>query len=163
MNPWEKRPIEIANLLNPAFCGELLRRCINEYNLKNNNGFPYSLSFLILPLILHKITREILPTARRKHFHAWLQENQNIRIGFVSRTRSLIPVTIESINFLLNMNVLSIDNNANLHLTSLKVKTVKSQNIGEIQDCYSKAKIVGYLFSQIRKPSTVYLMFGVSP
>jgi len=38
MRRWEERPIEVANLLNPAFCGRLLYQSIvghTEYESKS--------------------------------------------------------------------------------------------------------------------------------
>ena len=34
---WEDRTAIVANLLNPAFCGEILRRFIKAYNDKSDN------------------------------------------------------------------------------------------------------------------------------
>ena len=50
MENWEDRSKIVANLLNPAFCGEILRRAIVSYNENEENMlFPFSLLYLILP------------------------------------------------------------------------------------------------------------------
>ena len=55
MENWEDRSKIVANLLNPAFCGEILRRAIVSYNENEENMlFPFSLLYLILPIILLK-------------------------------------------------------------------------------------------------------------
>ena len=52
MEIWEDRSKIVANLLNPAFCGEILRRAIVSYNENEENMlFPFSLLYLILPII----------------------------------------------------------------------------------------------------------------
>ena len=44
MENWEDRSKIVANLLNPAFCGEILRRAIVSYNENEENMlFPFSL------------------------------------------------------------------------------------------------------------------------
>lgn len=51
MENWEDRSKIVANLLNPAFCGEILRRAIASYNDNEENMlFPFSLLYLILPI-----------------------------------------------------------------------------------------------------------------
>ena len=48
MENWEDRSKIVANLLNPAFCGEILRRAIVSYNDNEENMlFPFSLLYLI--------------------------------------------------------------------------------------------------------------------
>jgi len=64
MIPWEHRPIEVANLFNPAFCGEVIRRCGAGYSAKLQTGMPYALAFLVLPIVLHPATRWSEPLDR---------------------------------------------------------------------------------------------------
>lgn len=43
MEKWEDRSQIAANLLNPAFCGEIIRRTIAAYNNNEENAkFPFS-------------------------------------------------------------------------------------------------------------------------
>ena len=58
---WENRPVEITHLLNPAFCAVLLHDSTRAYVEIINPGISYPLMFVILPLILHKATREEFP------------------------------------------------------------------------------------------------------
>ena len=53
MRRWEERPIEVANLLNPAFCGRLLYQSIVGHSEYESKDMPYVLFFLVLPLVLH--------------------------------------------------------------------------------------------------------------
>ena len=54
MKSWNMRTHEVAFLLNPAFCGRVLYSTIKTYNDKTCRAFPFPLSYLILPLVLHK-------------------------------------------------------------------------------------------------------------
>lgn len=83
MKSWESRPTEVANLLNPAFCGEILSNTISSYHSTTHKNFPFALSFLILPIVLHSPTRRTMPP--RKGMHVWLQENPEIKINFANR------------------------------------------------------------------------------
>ena len=98
MLPWNQRPFIVANLFNPAFCALLLFDFINQYSKKKDNlGMPYSLMYFILPIVLHKETRDSLPKSTNKILHPWIQENPNIRIGFSQRAREFVPFTKEAL------------------------------------------------------------------
>src|SRR5437867_10652346 len=103
LSTWQHRPPEVAYLLNPAFCGAIIRHCILRYRKESvsKGAFPYPLTFLILPIVLHQRTRTSIPKMTRGQFHVWLQSNSYIRIGLADRARALVPVTKESISFLL--------------------------------------------------------------
>lgn len=163
MKSWENRPIEEANLLNPAFCGELLRRAIKQYNTYAKQTFPYPLIFLILPVVLHRYTREAIPSATREQFHVWLQNNQGVRVGFAERAKSLVPFTKEALNFLLQLNIVIINNTAGLELKHNPKLINAKQGDDEIRDCFKKAEIVGRWYARAGNTANVYTMWGVKP
>lgn len=163
MIPWEQRPIEIANLLNPAFCGEVLRRCVNSYQETASRPFPYPLIFLILPIVLHRKTRERISPRQRQSLHVWLQSNPDVKIDFANRAKDFIPITKEAILFLLQVEALILDEQASLGVTSYKKVKVEGQNESEIADCYQKAEIVGRWFARAGTATTIFTMWGVKP
>ena len=99
MIPWSKRTPEIANLLNPSFCAILLYSAIFEYQKKAKNNMPFSLLYLVMPIVLHKNTRNRVNS--RENMVVWLQRNPDVLIGFADRAKSLIGFTNEAIEFLL--------------------------------------------------------------
>jgi len=101
---WDNRPIEVAAILNPAFCGVLLIDVLKSYYENNEKiGMSYPLAFLVLPIILHKGTRDILPGAKSSITLAdWFENTwltHYIHPEFVERTRYLVPYTKEAIIF----------------------------------------------------------------
>ncbi|WP_414577239.1 three component ABC system middle component [Anabaena sp. CCY 9402-a] len=66
MQSWEQRPLEYANLLNPAFCSIILHNAIKGYQNEKKQGMPYPLLFLLLPLVLHNSTRNALLLSRKE-------------------------------------------------------------------------------------------------
>lgn len=164
MIPWEKRPVEVASLLNPAFCGEILRICVKEYENTASRPFPYPLIFLVLPIILHSSTRKSLPSSSRTQLYVWLQSHQEARVGFAERISQLIPVTREALIFLLQLELFLIDEeNAGLSVATYKPINVNGQNEGEVAECYSKAKIIGKWFARSGTTATIYSVWGVKP
>ena len=101
---WEQRPLELANLFNPAFCSILLHDSILAYQNENAQGMPYPVVFLILPIVLHKSTREKLPSKITTKMHVWVQNNPEVHIHFAEHTRYLIPYTKESLIFGMQAN-----------------------------------------------------------
>ena len=91
MRNWNQRTREIAYLLNPAFCGRLLYAAIKEYEKKTSHEFPFPLTYLILPLVLHKQTRDAINS--RIMLPQWVQTNQQLLIGFGRRTKDLVLIT----------------------------------------------------------------------
>lgn len=163
MKRWQHRPIEEANLLNPAFCGELLRRAIAFYNKNSEDKFPYPLSFLVLPIVLHRNTRESISPTTRDQLHVWLQNNQTVRVGFADRAKSLIPITTEALNFLLQTENIVINDAAGLSLTKGLRAIDENQGDEETRDCYRKAEIVGRWFARAGSAANIYTMWGVKP
>jgi len=59
MKHWDRRPIEVRNLFNPAFCGLVLYRAMATFQEIDDRGMPFSMSLLILPLTLQRQSREV--------------------------------------------------------------------------------------------------------
>ena len=160
MLPWKERPIEIAHLLNPAFCSVLLCDCVHAFQTKVPLGMPFTLSFLVLPMILHKSTRESLPKTVRTKLHVWLQEKPQVRIGFAQRTRELVPYTREGLLFGLRSGNIVIDNDRLLVARSpSESKLWPDQE--EPAVCRKKAQFVGQWLSQSGSVSSIFIMWGI--
>jgi len=160
---WEERPVEIANLFNPAFCGEILRRCISSYQQTNSLSLPYPLLFLVLPIILHRDTRERISPRQKLTLHAWLQRHPDLRIGFAERASELIPITKEALIFLLQVDAVRFDKQAGLISQPYRNVSIAGQSEGEIADCHRKADLVGRWFARAGTVTTIYAMWGVRP
>lgn len=164
MIAWERRPLEISNLLNPAFCGEILCRCINNYQQFATFPFPYELAFLTLPIVLHKRTREAISLRQRQLLHPWLQLHPAVKVGFAERATALVPFTREALIFLLQVEAITIDDLGQLAVVSYKKSSsLKVSSNAEIVDCYRKAEVVGKWFAQSGTSATIYTMWGVKP
>ncbi|BDG36365.1 three component ABC system middle component [Saccharococcus caldoxylosilyticus] len=159
---FEEKPIEVEILLNPAFCGEVFRRCISEYQKYTNSAFPVSIIYLVLALVLHKFTRESILKNRRKQMHVWLQENQEVLINLPNRIKSLVSISNETLIFLLHTNSICINEEGNINLNKYRKKTKGFKN-SEISDCFSAAEIIGRWFARVGDETTIYAMLGVKP
>ena len=97
MKRWDQRPFEIRNLFNPAFCGLVLFRALHGYEEEDDRGMPFSLSLLVLPLCLHKDSREIIAGSPRSYLLKTAEKNQQIMVGFADMfIPAVLASTIES-------------------------------------------------------------------
>src|SRR6185437_1944483 len=104
--PWTDRASEEAANLNPAFCGELLARSVSEYKRLREIPFPLPLAFLVLPIGLHKRTRDLLPGRSSTAFIGWIAENKSSLAELPERVIRLVPVTREALLFALQHRIL---------------------------------------------------------
>ena len=142
MNSWNMRTHEVAFLLNPAFCGRVLYSTIKTYNDKTCRAFPFPLIYLILPLVLHKETR--ININSRTQLQLWIQRYPQLLIDFPQRARELVPITNESVEFLLQTG---------------KIKFVDD----EISECLKKGEHIAKWFATAGKVETIYIELGVRP
>lgn len=155
---WANRPREEAALLNPAFCGRLLLVAITEYG---DPGMPFPISFLVLPLVLHKRTRDKLPETIRTSIPIWLQKNPELRVGFDRRAAGLTGYTREALLFLLlHKKITTADQ---LLVPAVKVLSDKEPESEEIKDCLRRARFVGRWLARGGTPATLYALFGIRP
>lgn len=166
MQSWRERPIEYANLLNPAFCAILLHSSIKGYQKEKNSGMPYPLVFLVLPIVLHRSTRDVLPKKIVTKLHSWLQERPEVRVGFGERTKHLVPYTKEALSFGMQTKVINIDSQGNLIWVQRKLKdtsTISWSKEAETTRCYKKSEFIGRWLAQAGEVSTIYTMWGICP
>ncbi|MGQ0794878.1 MAG: three component ABC system middle component [Nitrosopumilaceae archaeon] len=161
MEQQKERPIEIASLLNPAFCGQTILHCIYKFEKVASDGFPYPLVFLVLPLILHQETRAKVPSFTRIPFHVWLHKNQNLLIGFAERAKQLVTITKEAIAFLASYDVLKLED-GKFRVSNFEPKYDAAISL-DVKDCFAKAEVLGKWFARTGTTATIYSMLGVQP
>ena len=162
MKQWNERTREVAYLLNPAFCARLLYAAIKEYEAKSQKHFPFACVYLVLPLVLHKSTREKINS--RTHLLQWIQNNQEILIGYASRAKDLVPITNEAIELLLHSGVVELDANGMLGIVKGSRHLSKTKYLDqEITECIQKSEHVARWFVGAESVTTIYVSLGVRP
>lgn len=162
MIAWERRTPELANLLNPAFTALLIRDAVGAYAKARGVGMNLPIALLVLPIILHKPSREMLPKKVSK-FHIWVQSNQEVRIGLAERARSLAPFSKEAILFAMQQGTMDIDENGLLlAMKSTLTNGNPSYTSEETASCRERATFLGRWFGGIEKPSSIFTAFGLS-
>jgi Family of unknown function (DUF6521) len=106
---WRERPQEEAALFNPAFCGELLARTLDQFRKRAGSAMPLVYTFLVLPLALHPGSRRVLPRRANTAFASWAGDNADMLSVLPDRVLRLRPVTREALLFLSQLHAISID------------------------------------------------------
>jgi len=162
MKRWDQRPFEIRNLFNPAFCGLVLFRALQGYEEKAPLGMPFSLALLVLPLCLHKNTREVFATNSRSYLLKIVVKNPQVQVGFADRVTAMLPYSFEGFGLLMERDCIRVVDGGRLQTVSGKVrKLVKGTD--ETKSCQRVARFVGMEFASIDDRVTVYTTFGVRP
>jgi hypothetical protein len=162
MKPWIQRPREVRNLFNPAFCGVVLLRGIKAYEEERGPGMPFSLTLLLLPLCLQKESREIVRAGTRSYFLKIVEDNPQIVVGMATRTRSLLPYTLESLGFLMHIGSITVTTDGRIETTPKCIKSTLSGS-EETRDCQTAARILGKKFASVGDRVTIYTSFGIRP
>ena len=162
MKLWNQRPFEIRNLFNPAFCGLVLFRALRGYEEEDARGMPFSLSLLMLPLSLHKDSREVIASSPRGYLLKITEKNQQVMVGFADRVTQMLPYTFEGFGLLMERGCIVVADDGRIQTVPGKVhKTIRGTN--ESISCQKVARSIGKEFARIADRATVYTTFGIRP
>ena len=162
MKRWDRRPFEIRNLFNPAFCGLVLFRAIHGYEAEDVRGMPFSLSLLVLPLCLHKDSREVIAGSSRSYLLKTTEKNQQVMVGFADRVAQMLPYAFEVFGLLMERGCITISDDGRIQTVPNSVrKTVSGTD--ETISCQKVARIIGREFARIADRVTIYTTFGIRP
>lgn len=166
LRPWKERAVEEANLFNPAFCVTLLAKYIDEYVKKTQAPMPFALSFLLLPVVLHPKTRELLPGSTVTALLPWVETHGDHLVGFGTRVRSLRPITREALMFGLRSQTLSLTEEGGLAVGAKRLTPTEKRTeyfTLEARECVDRAGFMGRWLSAAGSIATIYSAWGVRP
>lgn len=165
MTPWTKRSIEERNLLNPGFCTMLLWYSARGYASERSNTMTIELSFLVLPFVLHKETRESLPSNIRTSLPTWIAEHPIVQARLGERAATLRAFTKESLICGGSHGLLSIAHDgirANADMKQ-RVNAALKATSDEVRECARRAEFLGRWLEKAGGPETVMTLLGVRP
>ena len=94
----------------------------------------------------------------------WIQRNPDVLVGYAERAKSLVGITNEAIEFLLQSGVLGITNNAELQIERLlSSKRINQFANDEIKESINKSTHVAKWFAKGGTVETIYASWGVRP
>lgn len=162
MKNWEQRPIEIRNLFNPAFCGLILHRAFAGYEEEDAEGMPFSLSLLVLPLCLHRDTRDVMASSSRSYLLKVVERNPQTLVGFAERASSMLPFSLEALGLLVQFDCVTVGDKGRLRTGGGRVRRAVS-GTEETIACQRVARFVGREFARVSDRVTIFTTLGVRP
>ena len=148
----------MADLFNPALIAVLTASAALEYERKAGEPMPFPLAFITTPLVLHRPTREALPSRIDSHMPKWVIDNPVIVEGFGARARALVEPVREGLRFGLRHGALTIEHGGLLGQTR-----GRPARMGDVTVLVAKAGFTGRWFTQSDSPATVFALLGVEP
>lgn len=156
---WSERPFLVAAMFNPALVASVLCESTGAYRGRSSTGMPWVLSFVIIPLALHRSTRQALPATTHAHLTSWLTQQPLLRAGFPARAQSLVAPVREGLRFALRHGVMELQDD--LLVVRKRLATVDPQH-EELQDVLRAARLLGRWLARSDTPS-VFAALGVTP
>ena len=167
MSIWSERPPEEQRLLNPSFCCLLLWHSARGHAAAagGQGGIAFEECFLVLPMVLHRETRESLPTLGTTSLPVWVGRNPLAPSTISNRARSLVPFTKEALRFggaygALQFNQTSVVANSDWQT---KMASALQDSSDEVRICAKRAEFVGKWFSRTGNAETVLSFLGLQP
>jgi hypothetical protein len=121
----------------------------------------YSMAFVVLPVVLHKATREMLPSIITTKMHVWAQRHHEVRIGFASRMQNMVPVTKEAVLFGVQHEALRFNEEGALVVGAGPLADYGIEPESEAAKCLKKAAFVGRWFADAGTTATFLAAWGV--
>jgi hypothetical protein len=159
---WDQRPFEVRNLFNPSFCGVALFRSLQGFEEQNSEGMPFSLAMLVLPLCLHKTSRDIIADNPRRYLLKTVEANPQILVGFANRANTLIPFMFEALGLLMERGCFIVSEQGQLKTLDNRVRKSVTGTVESVT-CQKVARIIGKEFARIADRVTIYASFGIRP
>lgn len=165
MKPWIQRTREEAHLLNPPFCCVVLSAACAGFSESNDYPLPFALAFMVLPIVLHKNTREFLPRNTRTSIPAWLQDHAEAKVSFHERLMALKPHTREALRYGLIFDWMAVGDSGGIRcmVTRNQInQAIRSLN-GDAQECVSRGRFLGKWFGTNVSTETLMALWGICP
>lgn len=159
---WNQRNSIIANLLNPAFTGEIIRCALKGYSSENKRDMDFALVFILLPIILHEPSYNSLPRTTRKKFFEWYENSKEQKINLSTRIKEMVPFTRETINFLIYYNGVTVVD-SRIHLNPYRKKSIDKAHLELVQQFFKKSEMVGKWLAKSGSTQTIFATLGISP
>jgi hypothetical protein len=160
---WHDRPPEEASNFNPAFCGEMIYRAAAEYVRMRELPFSLALAFLVLPILLHKGTRDQLPRRADVMFVTWAAEHGPALAGLPDRAARLLPVSREALMFLLQNEVMRLHRGGIVAgAKPIRLSATPSAVTDETRETRRSAGLLGRWFANQGQPASVMQVLGVT-
>lgn len=165
MIPWNDRSTEERNLLNAGFCAMLHWHAALGYSWEQQGAMAIELAFLVLPFVLHRETRESLPSNIRTSLPTWLAEHPLVRTRLGERAAALRDFSRESLIFGGSHGLLMLAHDGVRANAEMKKRVLAALKLtsDEVRECAKSAEFLGRWLEKAGGSETVMALLGVRP
>jgi hypothetical protein len=154
---------EVA-LFNPAFLARILREAAGDYEKESSEDIPLPLTFLLVPLVLHKATRDDLPTLASSQMQTWIREHPRHLAQLGTRVIGMRSFVGLAIRFGLHHGVLtSEDGRIGAGSVKRRPRGYNEDESVEVLMCMRAARFVGRWFGRQPDAATLLAIWGLRP
>ena len=164
MKKWSERSEETAYLLNPPFLSLVIQNAIDGYMTMDDDGSPFILPFILVPLVLHGRTRRMLPRTTRTTFASWITDTTNavVKLDFAVLCRALNPYVKEGLIFSMQNGGVRISEHGRLVVSGAVKKSFAGAS-EEVDACIRASAFCGKWFGKSGSIKTTLALLGVKP
>jgi len=165
VSTWSDRPVEVANLLNPAFSAVVTHECVRNYEKAATVSMPFALAFLAVPIALHAPTRAKLPKSTLAKMRPWLEATPEARVGFTKRARTLQRFVREGVLFASHHGLIECSGSGDFTaLRKTQLSLPESWRPGsDAYECLRAVGLVARWFATTAGTPTLFALWGVKP
>lgn len=155
---------ETLRLLNPAFLATVIGHAATGYAEHRDQGLPFTLAFIVPPLVLHKDTRVVLPKMITSKLPDWAHKNSAELAFLRDHARELQPAVRSAILIGAHFDIIQFDEHARVRASSqfnpqeAQKELKKSDEVGEIM---KKSQFIGRWLSVSGNQPTVLSILGI--
>ena len=161
----KQRAPEEAFLFNPAFLGSLSYEFVKTYS-KEKGSAPATLLGIGLSAALHKKTRSRLPYSTVSSLYGWLQENEDLLVGFARRTAGLVPYVKRALLFTMARQALVLSGGQSLRQGAQRASFSTSfleSSTYETRDIVERVRFLARWFAKSGSEVSIMAAWGVKP
>jgi hypothetical protein len=120
---------------------------------------------MILPIVLHKTTRDSLPKKKDTPLGLWLKQNSSLCVGFPERLISMKTFTQEAILYGISNNgiILNSEGELNSDWGVNKVNNFLRKLDGDARDCVLRARLLGRWLGNSGSTQNIMFLWGIRP
>ena len=161
---WADRPAEEARNLNPAFCADLIARTVGEFQKNRQAPLSMAVAFLVLPLTLHRPTRDALPGRANAAFVTWVAENGPLLAELPGRVNRLRPISREALLFAIRHRLLAVHDGGLVPGSKpVRITYRPSPSTDDVNETRAAAGLLGRWFAGQATEGSVMQGLGVAP
>lgn len=166
LDTWTRRPPEEANLFGPSFLCAISHEFLRDFTKDGRDGESLFLLIIALSFVLHRSSRERLPYSTVTSLYVWVQDNEDLLIGFASRAQNLTPYLKEAVLFGLATKTIAVGDSGNLRPGERHATFPKSfldTTTAETTEIVDRSKFMGRWLAKSGSETSVAAALGVRP